>query len=482
MKAFRVTAILLFQLIIWAILPVIKQASAQEIIISHSVSIIIEPETAISCNQNGINYENSYYRNFDLFNDFRINEEWIVQKIRFGAALAQSSDGSQPITLKLYSLPESSPLLLDSMTLLHSQSILYYDSDSEQLKDYNLDDIIAVPRKHNLAVEILIPDGQNDGNYFFIASNALGQTDPSYIRAPECNVDVPTNIASIGYPDMHIIMTVHGEYASPSPEILSFSMNGQIGSTQILNEPDYTVSLLMPYDSALTNLIPNIVVPAGFTVTPASGEAVDFSQGAVTYTVSNETAKVAQSWDVSVGNTDADILSFYIEGQVGDTEINGAPDFSINISMPSDTTIDNLEPEIQLWPDFLSSPATGEAVDFSQGPVIYTVQHENSDYAREWTVNVTQEISSVYGLQAKGFSVSPNPTTNYLYIQPESLHKPQTKIKLMNMLGQIVFTQSADFSSREPLRLMLPQLPNGMYLLIIRNNSFRYTEKIQIQH
>src|SRR6185436_1773755 len=64
------------------------------------------------------------------------------------------------------------------------------------------------------------PDGQPNQNSFFIGSNNLGQSGPSYISAASCGIANPTNLASIGFPNMHIVMNVLGACgpcATPTP-------------------------------------------------------------------------------------------------------------------------------------------------------------------------------------------------------------------------------------------------------------------------
>ena len=67
------------------------------------------------------------------------------------------------------------------------------------------------PAGSELVVEIFTPDGQTAGHSFFIGSNNLGQTGPSYLLAADCGVTVPTPTGSIGFPGMHIVMNVTGE-------------------------------------------------------------------------------------------------------------------------------------------------------------------------------------------------------------------------------------------------------------------------------
>ena len=72
-----------------------------------------------------------------------------------------------------------------------------------------------------LVVEVFTPNGQTAGNSFFIGSNALGQTAPSYLAAADCGVTEPTDTAAIGFPGMHIgRVALHLMGHSASPVIL----------------------------------------------------------------------------------------------------------------------------------------------------------------------------------------------------------------------------------------------------------------------
>jgi hypothetical protein len=453
-----------------------------QILITHSLSSEIEESTSVSCNQNGVHYENSYYRNFDLYNDFYINGEWIVENVEIGAALAQGTDGTQIIKLKFYTMPEGSPLVPDSMTLLYEQEAVYYDTDTDSLVNYPILELLSIPARQNLVVEVFTPDGQEENNYFFIAANSQGETAPSYIRAPACNQENPVALSQIGYPDMHIIMNIYGRYASPFPELLSFEVPGQITGTQITDEPAYTATLTMPYDSSLSALVPTVRVPAGFISQPANGDTVDFSQGPVQYTVTNEAAKIEQSWMVYVDNSSADILDFYIQGQIGETEISGAPEYEIRFFMPGDTSLTNLTPEVQVYSDFVVSPPSGSEQDFSRDSVIYTVKHSGSDYSQDWTVYADQPVSSAYINDKSVFRLYPNPAKHELRIE-NSEHKSVNEIRIYNLSGKLVLSEKVfPHTFSYSYKLQLPSISRGLYLLRIIGDDAVYTEKLFIAH
>ena len=46
--------------------------------------------------------------------------------------------------------------------------------------------------------------------YFSSDQISETQTGPSYISATECGLTTPTNLADIGYPNMHVVMNING--------------------------------------------------------------------------------------------------------------------------------------------------------------------------------------------------------------------------------------------------------------------------------
>ena len=454
----------------------------KQIVITHSNSLIIDTGTSISCNNYGVTHENSYYRVFDLYNDFFINADWHIENIVLGAAYTQAGQ-TQALSaiLKFYSMSDGSPLVLDSLTLIGQQEIYFDNDDDEVLLNFDITVPIVAQKNTQLVIELFIPDGQDDENYFFIASNSLGQTDPSYIRAPNCDFPEPIDLAELGYPDMHIIMEVYGQYTLPNPEMLSFIIDGQITQTIITNDPDFTVSFVMPADSSLTDLEPEVLVPAGFQVIPSSGQTVDFSQGTVEYEVNNEFKKISQSWMVSIANSTPELLSFNIQGQVGETQITGAPFFTVDILMPDTSNLESLIPEIEIYSDFDISPSSGVAQDFTQGAVNYTVSHNELPLQQEWTVNVQQPSVIDENVQNE-LVIYPNPANEFIFLHTNFSSSEQYRIEIFNIFGSRTYSSVMhnNDSKNRFQKIDISQLTQGIYLLRVYSDSKVYSSKIII--
>jgi hypothetical protein len=87
-------------------------------------------------------------------------------------------------------------------------------------------DYFAVPAGSDYFLELLIPSRLpsegGDGGVIFLGSNALGQSGPTFIRAPFCGVGVFTDLANFGFPNVHLVMTVEADVPEMSLRAFGF--------------------------------------------------------------------------------------------------------------------------------------------------------------------------------------------------------------------------------------------------------------------
>jgi hypothetical protein len=181
-----------------------------EILVTHSINQSITSNNSVSCNAGGLHTNNSYFRIFDLSNNFGITRDFIVKHIEIGIELANSTSGSQPVTVKLHTL--NGPLTTANLTSLYSET---YNVPDQTLSIYNfvLATPVIIPAGKILVVEIFTPSGQLTGNSFFIGSNATPVASPNYLSAADCGVSEPATTGSIGFPGMNIVLNVYGANA-----------------------------------------------------------------------------------------------------------------------------------------------------------------------------------------------------------------------------------------------------------------------------
>ncbi len=186
--------------------------------ISQSASTAVVSGASVSCNAGGIHTDNSYYRAFTLsaFNPPLDSTQFSIQSVTFGVEVANDGGGAgQPITLRLYDSSANPPtnatigaaLRTANATITDQSLTLYTMTPATPLVLLNASDI--------LAVEVFTPNGSAGSHSFFIGSNSAGQTGPSFIRAADCGISEITNLTGIGFPNMHIVMTVSGNNQLP---------------------------------------------------------------------------------------------------------------------------------------------------------------------------------------------------------------------------------------------------------------------------
>lgn len=163
--------------------------------------------------------DNSWYRIFKL-SDYGITGAFSLQRVTFYSDYAYAGTGTtQAATIKVGTYSgalEGDTISTGSITYLGTQPITIPDADSANGVDPPVETNIAatIPAGSNLIVELALPDGYDDGNFFYIGVSAGGETKKGYIRAPTgCNIANPTSLisaAGLNKPDNAVMLTVTG--------------------------------------------------------------------------------------------------------------------------------------------------------------------------------------------------------------------------------------------------------------------------------
>lgn len=183
------------------------------------------------------------------------------------------------------------------------------------------------------------------------------------------------------------IVSVEKEKSSKN-EILAFSLRRE-KSPAIIG--DSTVTIEVKIGTDISSLEPEIKISPKATISPASEETVDFSNGPATYVVTAEDGDT-KDWEVTVKTEKiykANILSYTVPEQVGETVFEGS---YIYVEVPVGYDLTQVVPEITTTEGTTISPKSGEAVDFTvNGYIDYTVTTE-IDSKKNWRVFVTEEV------------------------------------------------------------------------------------------
>ena len=143
------------------------------------------------------------------------------------------------------------------------------------------------------------------------------------------------------------------------------------------------ITAQMPYGTNVTALMPQIQIPTGATVTPAQGTAVDFTND-VTYRVKN--GNIYKDYRVSI-KAQYPILSFTINGL---NAVINHTNKTISLTVPKNTDLTALKPEIVTAEGVSVSPASKTVLDFTN-PVQFTVS--NSLKTEVYTAKVALPVT-----------------------------------------------------------------------------------------
>ncbi|MCH8558968.1 MAG: choice-of-anchor D domain-containing protein, partial [Balneolia bacterium] len=173
-----------------------------EIVLTHSVSQVVEPLNGVRCGSAAGTADNSYIRTYTL-PDFDIDGDFNVTGVQFGL---ESITGSLPVEARIYLL--EGDLVFANMTLLGTSAPVSVSvADEETVITIPVE--AEVPAGSTIVVEAFV--AESTGNDLFPGTNSAGETAPSYIAGEACSIFEPTPYAEIGFPEAHLILNVVGE-------------------------------------------------------------------------------------------------------------------------------------------------------------------------------------------------------------------------------------------------------------------------------
>ncbi len=184
-------------------------------------------------------------------------------------------------------------------------------------------------------------------------------------------------------------------------DIAGFAVTNMVGDPAI-DTANQTVTFHMPYGSDVTALMPAISVSDECSIAPASQTARNFSSPQ-TYTVTAHDG-TQQVWTITCvvdKNTNNSIISFTVENQVGEAEID-TENHSVLFHMPYGTDVIELSPTMTISAEGTLTPLSGTDRDFTN-PQTYTITAQNGT-AQIWTVTCVVDRNTANDIT--GFSLT----------------------------------------------------------------------------
>jgi hypothetical protein len=180
----------------------------------------VDPNTivggSVACFDGGnqCTVDNAYARSFNLGVGPTAGQSHYVRCVTYGV---DETLGTNPVTIALYQDTNGGPPNNANLVPLASIVDVIPDGTQLALRTVNFTAMnVVVPANAFLVVAVESPDlcatpGPN--NYYFNGSNNIGQIAPSYFKAVDCGLPDYTDLAAIGFPNQHMVMTVELERA-----------------------------------------------------------------------------------------------------------------------------------------------------------------------------------------------------------------------------------------------------------------------------
>ncbi|WP_165041742.1 DUF5018 domain-containing protein [Dysgonomonas sp. ZJ709] len=246
---------------------------------------------------------------------------------------------------------------------------------------------------------------------------------------------------------------------SSEKQITSFKIKDMLG---VINEEDKTIELtfLHTEDIDLTKLTPVVQVSLGATVSPKSGEVVDFTNP-VNYVVTAEN-KSRETYKVTVikeKSNEAKISKIEFEGITVERFILHEPISTIEVQVPYGTDVKALKPIITFTGKEIS-PSNGEVQDFTRA-IEYTVVAEDG-------TEVKYNVAVIFGnfTNMEIHSVNKNPIKVEERFIIKGIFPPKDNIVFVGGEKVTVVRNSAT-----ELEVIAPVLSSGLYDIKVQNDG-----------
>ena len=169
---------------------------------TQSTSTAVISGNSVACNAGGITTDNSYWRVYDLAT-YGLPGPLTINQIKFGVEL--NANGPFNVTANFY-VQTGAAFPAGTRTLVRTQ-VISVPNQALTIFSAPITPFTVNPTD-KIVVELFTPGTAT--SRFFIGSNSAAQTGTTYLSAAPCGIPTPTDIAVIGFPNMHIILDFCG--------------------------------------------------------------------------------------------------------------------------------------------------------------------------------------------------------------------------------------------------------------------------------
>jgi hypothetical protein len=200
-------------------------AAAQITLTRSTVNNLILAGNSVACATNANDppqrtTANFYWRSYKLSDFPAVTGPFSVQSVTFGVEDAAHPNLTQDVRVTLYKDTDGGdPVAVGTDLVQVSQATVPVPDGSSQFitcpitGNFAQSDTIVVS-VDSQDWQLGFPSPTTVSARFFIGSNNLGETSPSYLSALPCGIATPTTCATIGFPNMQILLDITGTVGS----------------------------------------------------------------------------------------------------------------------------------------------------------------------------------------------------------------------------------------------------------------------------
>jgi hypothetical protein len=289
-------------------------------------------------------------------------------------------------------------------------------------------------------------------------------------------------------------VTVNLEAApSSEAEILTYSLPNQVGEAEINSgATEGTITVTMPYDTEVANLVANFTLSYGAT---AKVGAIDQETGVtpnnftdpVVYAVTAQDGSTIKNWTVTVNledapSSEANILTYSFAEQYSPAVIDDV-NHTVTVVVNEGTSLDALVATFTLSP---GASAKIGAVDQESGvtennftdPVIYTVTAEDGTTTQPWTVTVSVYVG-IEDVENSAIAIYPNPNNGNFTLDFTNING-KVNYQIYDTKGSIII--SDDFvANGSAIKEVSLNLVPGVYFVRLVTETQSLVEKLVVE-
>lgn len=170
----------------------------------------IEDGISVACSAGGITTINQWMRRFDLDGAHGITGNFCATSVDYGVEVAA---GAAQVTVATHCYSANTPGIIDLGQLATQDTVTFNSADGSLFFANATVGGCCNGSTDDMVVEV---GGSSDCTLtgtcqFFLGANDNGQTGPGYIGAADCGIVNPTDLALIGFPGDHIVVSVNGD-------------------------------------------------------------------------------------------------------------------------------------------------------------------------------------------------------------------------------------------------------------------------------